>query len=311
MSDFSFIIRNYRPGDFNNYFLLHAETEQFDRSGRYISTQALEEDLGKPNYYPETNLFVAEAEKKIIGYISLFPEQKIGRALLNCMVHPLYRRKGVAQRMFSFAVSRTKEMGIKAIQIDIPKTNVTARSLLSRSGFKFIRRFLELKLDFYNIRMPDVKHSAFKNRRLRPGEENKLTEIQNLSFIGTWGYNPNTTEEIIYRINMSDCSPEDVIVAYKEDKFVGYCWTTINTEENIAKGEKKGKVHMMGVDPDYQNRGIGKQILLAGLNHLLNKGIETVELTADNENQAALSLYESIGFKVWSETLWYEKICIK
>ena len=307
MSHFTITIRNYRPSDFDNYILLHTETEQFDQSVRHISPQTLVEFLGRPNYCPETDLFVAEADGKIVGFISLFPERKIGRALLDCMVHPRHRRKSVAKKLFSRALHRAKEMGVKVVQIDIPKTNVAAISLVSRLGFQFIRRFLELKLDFYNIQLPDVKHGVFKIRELRPGEENKLTEIQNLSFIGTWGYNPNTTEEIIYRINMSDCSPEDVIVAHKGDKFVGYCWTTINAEENVTKRENKGKVHMMGVDPDYQNRGIGKQILLAGLAHLVNKSIETVELTADSENQAALSIYDSIGFEVWSTTLWYEK----
>ena len=237
MSDLSFTIKNYRSGDFNNYILFRTETEQIDQSGQYISPQTLAEYLGRPNYCPETDLFVAKADGKIVGSISLFPEQKIGRAVLACTVHPWHRRKGVAKRLFSHAVQRAKEMGVNVVQIDISKTNVAAMSLLSRLGFKFIRCFLELKLDFYNIRLPDVKHGEFKIRGLRPGEENKLTEIQNLSFLGTWGFHPNTTEEIIYRIKMSDCSPEDVIVACKGDIFVGYCWTTINAEENVDKGK--------------------------------------------------------------------------
>lgn len=307
MSDFSFTIRNYRPGDFNTYILFRMETEQLDPSGSYISQQIFTEYLGRPNYCPETDLFIAESDGKIVGSISLFPEQKIGRAVLDCTVHPWHRRKGVAESLFSHAVQRAKEMGVKVVQIDISKANVTAISLLARLDFKCVRCFLELKLDFYNIRLPDVKHGAIKIRGLRSGEENKLTEIQNLSFMGSWGYHPNTTEEIIYHIKMSDCSPEDVIVACKKDQFVGYCWTTINAEENADKGKNKGRIHMMGVHPDHQHKGIGRQILLAGCHHLLNKGLETAELTSDSENQVALSIYKSVGFEVWSKTLWYEK----
>ena len=64
---------------------------------------------------------------------------------------------------------------------------------------------------------------------------------------------------------------------------------------------------MMGLDPDYQKKGIGKDILLTGLAHLRNNGIEVVELTVDSGNQAARSLYGSVGFEVYSTTEWYEK----
>lgn len=307
MSEISFTTRNYRPGDFNDYVQLNMETEQFDRSGRYISSQALAECLGRPNYSPEKDLFVAETDGNIIGYISLTPELGIGRVLLNCLVHPRYRRKGVARKLFSRAMQRAKEIGAEVVQISIPEIEIAAQSLVSSLGFKIIRHFLELKLNIYNIRLPDVNHGVFVIRGLRSGEGYKLTEIQNLSFIDTWGYNPNTTEEIIYRLNMSDCSPEDVIMAYRGDKPIGYCWTTINSEENADRGENRGKIYMLGVDPDYQSKGIGKQILFAGLAHLKSKGIEVVELTVDSENQAARFLYESIGFELWSITVWYEK----
>ncbi|MFH1952956.1 MAG: GNAT family N-acetyltransferase [Pseudomonadota bacterium] len=306
MTDF-FTIRNYRPGDFRGYAQLHVEAEQFDRSGRYISSRALAECLGRPNYSPEKDLFIVETDRKITGYIGLTPELGIGRVLLDCLVHPRYRRKGMATKLFPCAMQRAKELGAKLTQVSIPETNVAAKSLVSSLGFKFIRRFLELKLDFYNIRLPDVKHGACIIRELQSGEENKLTEIQNRSFLGTWGFNPNTTEEILYRINLSGCAPEDVIMAYEGDKPIGYCWTKVRPEENAAGREAGGQIHMMGVDPDYQEKGIGKEILLTGLAHLRSKGIEVVELTVDSENQAARSLYGSVGFEVCSTTEWYEK----
>ncbi|MGD2125136.1 MAG: GNAT family N-acetyltransferase [Desulfobacteraceae bacterium] len=307
MSNLAFTIRNYRPGDFKGYIQLHVEAEQVDRSGRYISSQALAECLGRPNYSPEKDLFILETDGKIVGYISLTPELGIGRVLLDCLVHPRYRRKGIATKLFSRAMQRAKELGAKVTQISIPESNVAAKSLASGLGFKFIRRFLELKLDFYNIDLPDVKKGAFVIRELRSGEENKLTEIQNRSFAGTWGFNPNTPEEIVYRISLSGSSPENVIMAYEADKPIGYCWSKVNPEENAVRGENRGQIHMMGVDPDYQKKGIGKEILLTELARLKSKGIEVVELTVDSENQAARSLYASVGFEVCSTTEWYEK----
>ena len=306
MKKFSCTIRNYQPGDFNNYVALHVETEQREPSGHSISPHALAECLGRPNYSPEKDLFLAEMDGKIIGYVSVTLELGIGRALLNCLVHPRNRRKGTATKLFPRAIQRAKEMGARVAHISIPEANDAAKGLVSRLGFRCVRRFLELNLNMYNSHLPDVKGGAFVIRGLRHNEEDKLTELQNSSFIGTWGFNPNTTEEIIYRINLRGCSPEDVIMAFSGETPTGYCWTTVHF--NALRGESKGKIHMLGVDPDYRMRGIGKEVLLVGLAHLKSKGVEVVELTVDSENQAACSLYESVGFEICSTTVWYEKV---
>lgn len=307
MKNVTFIIRNYRPNDFEAYLRLHVETEQLDRSGRYMSPRTLSECLGRPNYSPEKDLFVAETDRKIIGYISLAPELGIGRVVLDCSVHPRYRRKGAAKKLFSLAVRRSKELGAKVTHISIPETHVAAKGLMSCLGFRFIRRSLELKLDMYNIPLLPVKHGAFVIRGLRSGEEDKLHVIQNRSFRGTWGFNPNTEAEIIHRVHLTGSSPEGVIMAYEGDKPVGYCWTMVNPEEIAVGGESRGQIHMMGVDPDHQRQGIGKAVLARGLAYLKDKGVEVVRLTVDSENHVARSLYGSFGFELESRTEWYEK----
>jgi len=307
MSDISFTIRNFHSDDFNGYVQLHIEAEKFDRSGRHISSRAFAEYLGRPNYSPERDLFIAETDGKILGYMSLTPELGIGRGLLDCLVHPRHRRKGVATQLFSRAKDRAKELGVEVIQFSIREANAAAKGLASRLDFKFIRHFLELKLDLCNTHLPDVKQGGFVTRQLRVGEEDKLLEIQNRSFLGTWGFNPNTIEEIVYRIHLSGTSPEDVIMAFEGDKPIGYCWTRVKVEGNAAKIKNTGQIHMLGVDPNCQKKGIGKEILLTGLAHLKRKDIKVVELTVDSESHAARCLYESLGFKVCSKTMWYEK----
>ena len=65
---------------------------------------------------------------------------------------------------------------------------------------------------------------------------------------------------------------------------------------------------MLGVDPDYRGKEIGKRVLLAGLARLKSKSLPVAELTVDSENKAACALYKSIGFKVRTSSLWYEKV---
>jgi ribosomal-protein-alanine N-acetyltransferase len=79
------------------------------------------------------------------------------------------------------------------------------------------------------------------------------------------------------------------VAARAEDKLVGY--------GGIARlGRKKPyeyEIHTIGVDAAYQGQGIGRQLLTALLEHA-NDGTIFLEVRTDNE--AAISLYESVGF---------------
>jgi len=269
--------------------------------------QALSEGLGRPNYLPEQDLFIAELTGKVIGYIDARAELGIGRALLDCLVHPEHRRKGLATGLFHHASRRARELGARVAHVNVLEDNVAAKALLSKLGFGFVRRFLHLTLELSEVHLPETEQGALSSRHLQAGEEDKLTRIQNRSFAGTWGYNPTDVEETVYRLNLTGRSPEDVILICEGDRPVGYCWTLVDPEASAAAGTNVGRIYMLGVDPDYQGSGIGKQALLAGLAHLKSKGIEVAELTVDSQNPAACALYESGGFKISSTSAWYEK----
>jgi mycothiol synthase len=285
-----FKIRNYRSDDFDTYAQLHMEITKLDQSGRSISKQRLAEDLGHPSFHPENDLFVAEHGGSIIGYVGVFLEAAIKRAILDCMVHPAHRKKGIATELIRRAIRHAEAAESKVLQVCVPQINLPARNLTSRLGFQLIRYFYESKLDLNNIRLPDVEPSGYIIRSLGSDETDELTHIQNRAFADSWGFNPNTPDEIAYRINLSSCTPENIMMAYLKNHPIGYCWTRIMIEDNPATASMKGEIHMLGVDPDFKS-----------------KGVTIVELTADGEDSVAMGLYESVGFEVCSRSEWYEK----
>jgi mycothiol synthase len=300
-----YTIRNYRPADYDKYIQLNIKLEALEPTGYFTAAQSLRESLYRPNYFPEKNLFIVETAGNIVGYMNVTPEVKIGRVILNCLIHPDHRRQGLASELLRYAIHRAKELGVKVAHVNIPEDNITAKSMLSKLGFRFVRRFLELRLDISKVQWQESDQSPIQYRNLKCGEEDKLAQLQNRSFVGTWGYNPNTVEEIAYSANVGDCSPEDIVLACEEDKVIGYCWT--RTTYDAATSERKGQIFMLGIDPDYRGRGIGARVLLAGLSYCQSKGLQVTELTVDSSNKAACSLYQSVGFKVKTGSLWYEK----
>ena len=310
MAGGSYIIRNYSSNDFDRYVKLYVESEQLEPSGCLISAQGLSDNLGRPNFSPETNLFVAELDGNLVGCLSVTLEPGIQRALLDGLVHPLHRRKGIATELFSVGLQCVRKSSITSAQVCVLETNTAAKGLLNHLEFTFIRHFFEMRLNIDSVQLPAARQGAANSRRLKQGEENLLTEIQNRCFAGTWGFNPNTEEEIAYRLNMNGRSPDDVTLTYLDDLPVGYCWTIIDADENEKREKSKGLIHMLGVDPDYRQQEIGRTILLNGLEDLKARGVDIVHLTVDSENPAACSLYESVGFEVYATTEWYEKAVI-
>ena len=51
-----------------------------------------------------------------------------------------------------------------------------------------------MRLPLAEVRLPDATHNAYPSRHLQHGEVEKLTQIQNRCFAGSWGYNPNAAE---------------------------------------------------------------------------------------------------------------------
>lgn len=308
MSDPGYIIRNYRAEDFNTLIRLGREIEKGEGLCCCNSVQDLVEDIRRPDHFPEDNLFVAEVARNIAGYLDVMPELNIGRAVLGCLVRAQHVRNSFTNDLVQRGLRRGRELRAGIAHVNIPEDDELAKELFSKMGFGFIRRFLKLKLDLSEDLLPNACQSAPQCRHLERGEEDKLTRIQNRSFADTWGYSPNTRENIMYRTSLPSCSLEDIILAWDGDKPIGYCWTKIDFEYKEGTNGHRGRIYMVGVDPDYRRRGVGKQVLAAGLFRLKDKGIRIVELTVDSENKAACALYRSSGFKVWTSSVWYEKV---
>ena len=306
MNDSDYIIRNYRVSDFDGFVRLKNEASRLTADGGYLSPQSIRESLGRPNYSPERDLFLVEKSSVIVGYMDIMPETKIGRVILDCFIHPRHRRKGLATRFLRCASERAKELGATVAHVNIHENNRVAQRVLNKLGFRLVRRFHELRLDLAEISSQETTTYPII-RHLQAGEEGKLTEIQNRSFAGSWGFSPNTEEEVRYVIGMSGCAPEGVLLVCEEDKLIGYCWTRIEYDAKDVAGRGKGRISMIGVDPDHRGSGIGKQVLLAGLAYLKSKGLSVAQLTVDSENTVAVTLYRSIGFKACDSHLWYEK----
>ena len=64
-----------------------------------------------------------------------------------------------------------------------------------------------------------------------------------------------------------------------------------------TQSDGSGYVDYLGVDPELRNRGIGRDLVRAATNRLLQLGATSVNLTVREDNVAARRLYAALGFE--------------
>lgn len=290
-------IRNYRPQDAGD-----AGAYERLKEGAFFAHL-----LTKPGYHVDLDLFFAEAGGSIIGLVNVLPELGIKRAVLDFAVERSQNLKVVLPALIKQALKRARQLGVALAHAGVPALDMEPVSVLERVGFKIVRRFCDLQLNISAINMDGAGRMDWEYRYFKAGDMQLLSDIQNRCFAGEWGYNPNTVEDTAWQLMVRNNCPEDVILALDQDQVIGYCWSESECSRGPSVGVPKGRIYMLGVDNRYRGKGVAKQLLLMGLLHLKKNGRELVEITVDTQNTVAITLYESLGFHLCRETVWYEK----
>jgi GNAT superfamily N-acetyltransferase len=88
-----------------------------------------------------------------------------------------------------------------------------------------------------------------------------------------------------------------VMVRVVEDEIVGFCCVSIYAEGTTLW------IRELAVSPDFQGKGIGKDLMKMGLQYGLLQGVHKSFLAVDIENRVAIQLYENLAFKAKANEL--------
>ena len=314
------VIRRYSPNDLERIVALLNAAEAIDHTEDGTSIEELRVFFQTPDYYPEQNVFVAEAAAgQIVGYANmrLAKEAEENSFRTWFQVHPEWRggqaAEGLLARLYARAGERMAECDTAVVWFDsfANLSGAWRTEALERFGMRQIRQFWQMvRPNLEGLEQPKIPPGiTFRTYRVKE-DDMAIHAVDAEVFRDHWGHTEEPFEHWLHYVAWSAFKPNLTVIA--EDAatgaIAGYCTILINAEENARLGFRRGWIDILGVRRPYRQHGLGTALLLTALRNLKESGVQQAALGADAENlTGATRIYARVGFAVSQTRAVYRK----
>jgi mycothiol synthase len=236
-----------------------------------------------------------DADGTLLGYARLELPTGDAEAEAELVVSPTARRRGVGDALLT---RLEHEAGDRPLRVwahgELPGSAELARA----HGYDRARVLLQLRRPLAGVD-PDPRPelpAGVTVSTFRPGtDEAAWLRVNARAFDfhpeqGRW-----TAADLALREAEPWFDPAGFFLAWRDGRLLGSHWTKVHPAGD-AGPDPIGEVYVLGIDPDAQGMRLGRALTDIGLAHLRARGLSHVLLYVEEDNTAAVSLYERSGF---------------
>jgi mycothiol synthase len=211
-------------------------------------------------------------------------------AIFEAVVHPLHRSRDLVGELLR-AASTEMEQRTGKVSWWVTEPGPEHERLASEVGLIEDRR-----LHMMRRPLPADRRAAVETRSFVVGaDEEHWLVVNNRAFAGHAEQGGWTSDILALRESEDWFDPEGFRLHEREGRLAAFCWTKVH-DPGTERAE--GEIYVIAVDPDFHGLGLGRELTLAGLDHLADTGLRSAILYVAAENTAAVGLYESLGFRI-------------
>ncbi|MGY5884087.1 mycothiol synthase [Modestobacter lacusdianchii] len=245
------------------------------------------------------DLTARAADGTLLGYARLEVPPAEPEAEAELVVAPAARRRGVGSAL---AARLETTAGDRPLRVwahgELPGSAELARG----RGYERARVLLQMRRPLAGVD-PDPQLTLPEGVRIapfRPGvDEDAWLRVNARAFAahpeqGRW-----TRDDLALREAEPWFDPAGLFLAWRDEpggpRLLGSHWTKVHPAGDVGP-DPVGEVYVLGIDPDAQGMRLGRALTDVGLAHLRARGLAEVLLYVEEDNTAAVSLYERSGF---------------
>jgi mycothiol synthase len=307
----NFKIRHYVPEtDLRPLSQMLTEIESMDRDGEDTSEESLRASLAWPNYHPGEGVWVAESEGNLIGYAAAL-EQPSQRCTIYAVVHPSYRRRGLGSQLLGLTLHRARELGSKNILAYANQHNSASHLFLNYHQFQQVGSSGAMKLNAEPENLLAEFPEGFTLKKYSEVNDPLiLLEALNECYRGMWGHQHNeepSEEERKFPRFLNYYDAADILLLFNENGSIFGICSLKSQGKQVGNGESSDLLDAPGIIPEYRHQGYQRPLVLAGIQHLRQKGTRPIILEFWGDNERTLNIYRSIGFEMINHYIAYHK----
>jgi GNAT superfamily N-acetyltransferase len=218
------------------------------------------------------------------------------------------REDGIQQELAGRAIDYLRGRGVAQAKIWDMKGTEWRVSAVKEFGFKEIWHEYIMVMKTPDIPSPEPpKGLEFEEFLLEKSTDRQLADYMNTvnsAFSEDKMFTPATMESI-KKWKESTVDVNRINLAKKNENIIGECLSIVEVEYNKEHNVNTGWIGAFGVLKEHRRKGVGKALLVNGIEWLQDQGMDTFYLCVAVKNPKALNLYKSVGFETEQEGITY------
>lgn len=288
------IIRSYQEDDAAAVASFFLDSHRLDSSIQDLTEASWRHFISLPFNRGARDFAVATRGGTLVGVLVAAITSSASRVdairHFRIVVHPAHRRQGIGSALLSRIEPENSGAAGRILQTNSPQEWEEGKRFLERRGFAAVEAdFSMVRPELPLIRGPWPEGITLR-RYAGPSDNAAWARINNLAYADTVS---------IVRHDASSLVPftEDegfgLWLAQEEStgEEIGFCHT-------FHEGGNEGVIESLAVLPSARGRGIGRALIEAAMETLMDAGRGMLTLNVTSNNAPALALYRSLGFEV-------------